>query len=136
MTSGVPAHAAWRQVGAVIGTAAVGALLQNRLFSCLTAQAQTRAAGLPPPVWDKLVTGFQQAAQTGAGVGSGQGGGFKPPAGAPPTASSRFSPTRRVQPGPTGPPTALDSPNSCPTPPAARCRSSPGTKPASPETAP
>jgi EmrB/QacA subfamily drug resistance transporter len=74
-----------RQVGAVIGTAAVGALLQNRLFSSLTAQAQARAAGLPPPVRDKLVTGFQQAAKTGAGVGSGQGGGFKPSAGTPAT---------------------------------------------------
>ncbi len=101
MTSGVPAHAAWRQVGAVIGTAAVGALLQNRLFSCLTAQAQTRAAGLPPPVWDKLVTGFQQAAQTGAGVGSGQGGGFKPPAGARPRhrASRRPGASSRDRPG-------------------------------------
>ncbi len=74
-----------RQAGAVIGTAAVGALLQNRLFSSLTAQARTRAAGLPPAVRDKLVTGIQQAAKTGTGAGSGQGGGFRPPAGTPPT---------------------------------------------------
>src|SRR6266536_2488162 len=74
-----------RQAGAVIGTAAVGALLQNRLFSSLTAQARTRAAGLPPAVRDKLVTGIQQATKTGTGAGSGQGGGFRPPAGTPPT---------------------------------------------------
>ena len=72
-----------RQVGAVIGTAAVGALLQNRLSAALTSQARQRAAGLPPPVQQKLATGFQHAAKSGAGVGAGQGGGFKPPAGLP-----------------------------------------------------
>ena len=36
-----------RQVGLVIGTAAVGALLQNRLVSSMTSQAATRAAALP-----------------------------------------------------------------------------------------
>jgi EmrB/QacA subfamily drug resistance transporter len=61
-----------RQVGAVIGTAAVGALLQNRLTAGLTTQAQARSAGLPAPVRHQLVTGFTQAGRSGAGVGSGQ----------------------------------------------------------------
>jgi EmrB/QacA subfamily drug resistance transporter len=72
-----------RQVGAVIGTAAVGALLQNRLAASLTTQAGQRTAGLPPTVRQNLVNGFQHAAKNGAGVGTGQGGGFKPPAGLP-----------------------------------------------------
>jgi EmrB/QacA subfamily drug resistance transporter len=72
-----------RQVGAVIGTAAVGALLQNRLAAALTAQAGQRTVGLPPAVRQNLVTGFQHAAKNGAGVGTGQGGGFKPPTGLP-----------------------------------------------------
>ena len=42
-----------RQVGSVIGTAAVGALLQNRLASSLASQAAIRSAALscPPPWW-------------------------------------------------------------------------------------
>jgi hypothetical protein len=68
-----------RQVGAVIGTAAVGALLQNQLSAALASQARQRSAGLPPQVQQKLVSGFSHA----AGVGAGQGGGFKPPAGLP-----------------------------------------------------
>src|SRR6266702_6786310 len=39
-----------RQVGLVIGTAAVGALLQNRLVSAMADQANARSAALPPQV--------------------------------------------------------------------------------------
>ena len=39
-----------RQVGSVIGTAAVGALLQNRLVSSLSSQAAIASASLPAPV--------------------------------------------------------------------------------------
>jgi len=72
-----------RQVGAVIGTAAVGALLQSRLAAALASQARIRSAGLPPQVQAKLEAGFTHAAQNGAGVGAGQGGSFHPPAGLP-----------------------------------------------------
>ncbi|MBO0776843.1 MAG: DHA2 family efflux MFS transporter permease subunit, partial [Actinobacteria bacterium] len=68
-----------RQVGAVIGTAAVGALLQNRLVSSLTSEAATRTAGLPAPVRAALIRGFQQSARSGAGEGAGQGGSVKLP---------------------------------------------------------
>ena len=74
-----------RQVGAVIGTAAVGALLQNRLTVELPAAAAAKAAALPPAVRIPFVTRFTQAAQAGASVGAGQAGsGPKAPAGTPP----------------------------------------------------
>src|SRR5262250_3244036 len=64
-----------RQVGAVIGTAAVGALLQNRLAAALPSQARQRSIGLPPPIRDKLVAGVTRAANSGA-VGPGQSTSF------------------------------------------------------------
>ncbi len=63
-----------RQVGTVIGTAAVGALLQNRLVSSWAAEAATQTRGLPPPVRAHLVAGFKDAAKSGLQVGAGQSG--------------------------------------------------------------
>jgi EmrB/QacA subfamily drug resistance transporter len=60
-----------RQLGTVIGTAGVGALLQNRLVAGLTSQARLRTAGLPPQAREKLIAGFQSAAKGGLQVGSG-----------------------------------------------------------------
>jgi EmrB/QacA subfamily drug resistance transporter len=54
-----------RQVGSVIGTAAVGALLQNRLVSSLTSQATAASASLPPQARGPFVAGFRQAATSG-----------------------------------------------------------------------
>jgi hypothetical protein len=71
-----------RQVGSVIGTATVGALLQNRLAAALPSQARQRSAGLPPPIRDKLVAGFTRAANSGA-VGPGQSTSFHPQQGIP-----------------------------------------------------
>ncbi|HEY6278428.1 MAG TPA: DHA2 family efflux MFS transporter permease subunit [Streptosporangiaceae bacterium] len=64
-----------RQVGLVIGTAAVGALLQNRLVSSLTSQATTRSAALPPAVRSRFVSQLHNSAQSGIQVGAGQSGG-------------------------------------------------------------
>jgi EmrB/QacA subfamily drug resistance transporter len=64
-----------RQVGLVIGTAAVGALLQNRLVSAMTAQAATRSAALPPQVRGQFVAGIDSSAKNGIQVGAGQSGG-------------------------------------------------------------
>ena len=72
-----------RQVASVVGTASVGALLQNRLVASLTSQAASRTASLPAPVRDRLVSGFQQAAHAGAGIGAGQGGKVQVPKGLP-----------------------------------------------------
>ncbi len=54
-----------RQVGSVIGTASVGALLENRLVASLTSQATTSSAGLPPQVRAAFIGGFRQAAASG-----------------------------------------------------------------------
>ncbi len=54
-----------RQVGSVIGTAAVGALLQNRLVSSLTSQATAASAALPAQARGPFVSGFRQAATSG-----------------------------------------------------------------------
>jgi EmrB/QacA subfamily drug resistance transporter len=51
-----------RQVGTVIGTAGVGALLQNRLIAGFTSQIHQRAGGLPAAARDRLLSGFQSAA--------------------------------------------------------------------------
>jgi len=64
-----------RQVGLVIGTAAVGALLQNRLVSAMTSQANARASALPPPVRHPFVTQIHNSANNGIQVGAGQNGG-------------------------------------------------------------
>src|SRR5215472_12458424 len=64
-----------RQVGLVIGTAAVGALLQNRLVSAITAEASTRSAALPPSVRGRFVAEMDNSAKSGIQVGAGQSGG-------------------------------------------------------------
>ena len=61
-----------RQVGTVVGTAGVGALLQNRLISGFTSQATQRTAGLPAPARATIIADFQQAARSGLEVGSGR----------------------------------------------------------------
>jgi len=60
-----------RQVGTVIGTAGVGALLQNRLIAGFTSQVAQRGASLPLAAREKLVAGFHAAAKGGLEVGSG-----------------------------------------------------------------
>ena len=61
-----------RQVGTVIGTAGVGALLQNRLVAGFTSQIQQRASGLPPSVQHAISAGFQAAAKNGLAGGPAQ----------------------------------------------------------------
>jgi EmrB/QacA subfamily drug resistance transporter len=72
-----------RQVGLVIGTATVGALLQNRLVSTMTSQAQTRVAALPPGVRGRFITEIRNSASNGIQVGAGQNGGISGQAGLP-----------------------------------------------------
>jgi EmrB/QacA subfamily drug resistance transporter len=57
-----------RQVGTVIGTAGVGALLQNRLIAGFTDQINQRGAHLPAAARGRLLAGFQAAAKSGLGV--------------------------------------------------------------------
>jgi EmrB/QacA subfamily drug resistance transporter len=64
-----------RQVGQVIGVAAVGALLQNRLVSSIANQAAIRSAALPPQVRGRFVSEMDRSAKSGIQVGAGQNGG-------------------------------------------------------------
>jgi len=72
-----------RQVGSVIGTATVGALLENRLVASLTSQATIRSAGLPAQARENFISGFHQAAANGLLSGgpanSGASGSNEPP---------------------------------------------------------
>jgi len=64
-----------RQVGLVIGTATVGALLQNRLVSSIATEASARSAALPPAVRGRFVSQMDSSARNGIQVGAGQSGG-------------------------------------------------------------
>jgi EmrB/QacA subfamily drug resistance transporter len=59
-----------RQVGSVIGTAAIGALLENRMVAALTSEALKRSGALPGPVRSAFVAGVRQAATNGLAGGS------------------------------------------------------------------
>ena len=81
-----------RQVGTVIGTAAVGALLQNRLVASWTTEAAQRAGSLPGPVRAQFVSGFRNAAKSGLQVGAGQTGvHLRLPPGSPPGLLQRIA---------------------------------------------
>jgi EmrB/QacA subfamily drug resistance transporter len=63
-----------RQLGSVLGSAVVGAVLQALLAVSLHDQAVARAGGLPPQVQQPFVDSFAQAARFGFQVGAGQTG--------------------------------------------------------------
>jgi EmrB/QacA subfamily drug resistance transporter len=67
-----------RQLGAVVGAAAVGAVLQNRLAVALHDQAVTAATQLPPALQGQFVAGFDKAAKSGVQLGRGQTGASLP----------------------------------------------------------
>ncbi len=71
-----------RQLGAVLGSAAVGALLQTQLSRELAAAAQRHAGELPASFREQFVDGFRQAASGHLEVGAGQTG-VELPAGIP-----------------------------------------------------
>ncbi|MGW5412833.1 DHA2 family efflux MFS transporter permease subunit [Actinomadura geliboluensis] len=79
-----------RQVGSVLGSAAVGAVLQNQLASSLRDEAATRSAALPADVRPGFVQGFANAAKSGLEVGAGQSGAKQQlPPGVPPNVAHR-----------------------------------------------
>jgi EmrB/QacA subfamily drug resistance transporter len=78
-----------RQVGSVMGTAVVGALLQNRMVAALTSEATTRSRVLPPRVRAPFVSEFRQAASSGLVGGSGSST-VKAPAGTQPSLAAEF----------------------------------------------
>jgi len=64
-----------QELGGVLASAAIGALLQNRLALALHAQAVRHAAQLPPRVRGPFISSFSAAAKAGFDVGRGQTGG-------------------------------------------------------------
>jgi len=67
-----------RQLGAVIGSAAVGALLQAQLSEKLPATAAQNATALPEQFRSQFIDGFSNAASNGLEVGAGQTGAALP----------------------------------------------------------
>jgi EmrB/QacA subfamily drug resistance transporter len=68
-----------RQLGAVIGSAAVGALLQAQLANQLVSSARANASAVPEQFRGQFVEGFANAAANGLQVGAGQTGVQLPP---------------------------------------------------------
>ncbi|ASW56277.1 DHA2 family efflux MFS transporter permease subunit [Plantactinospora sp. KBS50] len=68
-----------RQLGAVIGSAAVGALLQVQLADQLRSTARANAGALPPQFRDQFVDGFSNASGGNLEIGAGQSGVELPP---------------------------------------------------------
>src|SRR2546425_5923783 len=63
-----------RQLGAAIGSAVVGALLQNQLATTLHNQAVSHASALPAAFRDKFVAAFSSVSSNGFEIGTGQNG--------------------------------------------------------------
>jgi MFS family permease len=61
-----------RQVGSVVGSAAVGAVLQARLATTLHQEAVTRSAQLPASARGQFLAGIAKTAKGGIDVGSSQ----------------------------------------------------------------
>ena len=73
-----------QELGTVIGSAAIGAVLQNRLATGLQEHAVGYSAQLPDAFRSRFVEGFSQAASRGLEVGRGQTGtSLQLPAGIP-----------------------------------------------------
>jgi len=73
------------QVGGAIGSAVIGAVLQNRLATQLQEQAVAYSGQVPPAFRSSFINGFSHAASGGFKVGVGQTGGAQLPAGIPPS---------------------------------------------------
>ena len=63
-----------QELGTVIASAVVGAVLQNRLSTALHDQAVARSTQLPADLQARFVDGFSHAARNGFEVGAGQSG--------------------------------------------------------------
>jgi MFS family permease len=63
-----------QELGAVLATAVIGAVLQSQLATSLRAEASTYATQLPQQVRAPFIDGFANASATGFEVGAGQSG--------------------------------------------------------------
>jgi EmrB/QacA subfamily drug resistance transporter len=71
-----------RQLGAAIGSAVVGAVLQNQLATSLHNQAVAQSASLPAAFRDRFIAAFSSVSSTGFQIGTGENG-AQLPAGIP-----------------------------------------------------
>lgn len=79
-----------RQVGAALGAAVVGVVLQSRLAASLRHLAEQQATQLPPAARSGFVDGFARAADRGLQLGTGQHGGVSAPVDLPSGLVQRF----------------------------------------------
>src|SRR5713226_1998634 len=79
-----------RQLGAAIGSAVVGALLQNQLATTLHNQAVSHAGALPAAFRDRFIAAFSSVASKGFEIGTGQNG-AKLPSGLPPAIAQQIA---------------------------------------------
>src|SRR6266849_4395866 len=79
-----------RQLGAAIGSAVVGAILQNHLATTLHDQAVSHAGTLPESFRAQFVAAFSSVSSNGFQIGTGQNG-AKLPAGLPPAVQHQIS---------------------------------------------
>src|SRR5437899_22268 len=77
-----------RQLGAAVGSAVVGALLQNQLATTLHNQAVSHASALPAVFRDQFVAAFTNVSSKGFEIGSGETG-ARLPANIPPTVAAQ-----------------------------------------------
>src|SRR5438067_2086111 len=63
-----------QELGTVVASAAIGAVLQNQLASSLRSEAVAYSSQLPAPFQQPFITGFADAGKQGLEVGAGQNG--------------------------------------------------------------
>jgi EmrB/QacA subfamily drug resistance transporter len=79
-----------RQLGAAIGSAVIGALLQNHLATSLHNQAVSHASQLPASFRDQFVAAFSNISSKGFEIGTGQTG-TTLPSNVPPAVAQRIT---------------------------------------------
>jgi EmrB/QacA subfamily drug resistance transporter len=79
-----------RQLGAAIGSAVVGALLQNQLATTLHNEAVSHAGALPAEFRAQFIAAFSSVASNGFQIGTGQNG-AKLPSGLPPAVQHQLA---------------------------------------------
>ena len=79
-----------RQLGAAIGSAVVGALLQNHLATSLHDQAVSHSSQIPPLFRDQFVAAFSNISSKGFEIGTGQVG-TTLPSNVPPDVAQRIA---------------------------------------------
>jgi len=79
-----------RQLGAAVGSAVIGALLQNQLATTLHDQAISHATDLPPAFRDQFVAAFTNVSSKGFEIGAGESG-TRLPSNIPPAVAAQLS---------------------------------------------